>query len=260
VDASKHRWLARLGARAITIRSMQERRLSEIADQTETLFHVREIEAYNDWVFSFLHPFLGERVLEVGSGIGTYTKRIAAAGSHVVAVEPIPRYASAARTWCSTGRAAIVLGALPADVAFRPASFDSAVCLNVLEHLAEPASALSSLRAWLRPTGTILIQVPAHPVLFGSVDRALGHRRRYTAASLRRLLGESGFEMLFGPRYLYALAIPGWWLLGRVMGRSAVPASSVRLANAMVTFSRLVEDRVALPFGLTLLAGARPTR
>src|SRR5205823_9916344 len=69
-----------------------------------------------------------------------------------------------------------------------PESFDTAICLNVLEHIAAHESALGVIRDLLIPGGRLLLLVPAHRFLYGSIDREVGHERRYERDSLDRLL------------------------------------------------------------------------
>jgi SAM-dependent methyltransferase len=143
---------------------------------------------YNEWLLDRARPYLGTRVLEVGAGIGTFTPQLAE-GREVVAVEPDPALAAQPR-----GRAAgatVVEGEV-GDAP--PGPYDSAVCFNVLEHIPDHAAALTSFRERLRPGGHLLLLVPAHPFLFGPIDKAFEHERRYAKRSLGSLLRETGYE------------------------------------------------------------------
>src|SRR5205809_802920 len=68
------------------------------------------------------------------------------------------------------------------------------VCFNVLEHIDDDVSTLRRLRELLAPGGALLLLVPAHPTLFGPIDTAFGHYRRYGKQELRRKLRAAGFE------------------------------------------------------------------
>ncbi len=98
------------------------------------------------------------------------------------------------------------------------------------------------------------MQVPAHPWLYGSMDRALGHHRRYTRRGLDELLEAGGVHLARRARPLYALGIPGWWWFGRVVRTLHVPASSVQVANLLARVSRAAESVLPAPVGLTLVA------
>lgn len=230
----------------------------ENLDQTVTLLHVREIRRYNDWVFSHLAPHLGRSILEVGCGIGTYTRRLREVAERVVCVDMQPAYVASVATQFRGDRSvAALLGELGKDICFRRESFDTIVCLNVIEHVENDEAAVASMAEWLAPGGSLLVQVPAHAWLYGSIDRALGHFRRYTASQLSHLLRGSGLTLVNRPRYLFAAAVPGWWWHGKVRHVRRVPEGSVKLVNALAGVSRSVESILRLPVGITLLAAAR---
>ena len=226
--------------------------------QEVTLQHVREIRRYNDWIFSHLQPHLGGRILELGCGIGTYSTRLRPFATHLSCVDMDPGFVRQVRAlFDGDPGVAVSVGTVGGGLEFPPGSFDVAVCLNVLEHIEDDAAALRQLRSWLAPGGRIVLQVPAHPSLYGSIDEALGHWRRYTRSRLADALERSGFELEAAPRHLYVLAVPGWWWFGRVRRRRIVPATTVRVANATVVLSQALEWILPGRVGLTLVAVAR---
>jgi len=230
----------------------------ENLDQTVTLLHVREIRNYNEWVFSLLAPHLGRSVLEIGCGIGTYSRRARERVARLVCVDVQPAYArTVARQFTGDRGVAVVLGELGGGLAFRRGSFDTIVCLNVIEHIEDDGDAVAAMAGWLRPGGTLLVQVPAHRWLLGSIDDALGHYRRYSPNDLAGLLEAEGLEVVVRPRRLFAAAVPGWWWHGRVRRARRVPEGSVRAVNALAAVSRAVEAAVPAPLGITLVAAAR---
>ena len=127
--------------------------------------------------------------------------------------------------------------------------------MNVLEHIEDDRGALARLRGLLSPEGRLVLLVPAHQFLFGAMDEAIGHWRRYEKEGLESLLESSGFsiEQLF---FVNALSTPGWFLNGRLLRRGSVPGVQARLADRLVPLFRL-ERRLNLPMGLSLIALAR---
>jgi SAM-dependent methyltransferase len=237
---------------------MHRTQSSEIIEQTITLQHVGEIESYNNWVFSSIRDHIQGRVLEVGSGIGTYSTHLRPLASELTCIDMIPEYIHRVETLFHGDHAVhTMLAKLGNDLHFRPASFDTIVCLNVLEHIKEEGEALSYFRDWLAPGGKLVLQVPAHEWLFGSMDEALEHQRRYTRASAKKALLENGFELVLPPKYLYMAAAPGWWWVGKVRKSQVVPEATIRFANAVVSISRGIEAIIPAPFGLTLIAVGR---
>jgi SAM-dependent methyltransferase len=71
------------------------------------------------------------------------------------------------------------------------------VCaFEVLEHIADDEGALKEWHDYLRPSGWLLLSVPAHPEDFGAADELVGHYRRYERDSLSRCLDDAGFEVV----------------------------------------------------------------
>ena len=74
---------------------------------------------------------------------------------------------------------------------------DTAILINVLEHIDDDAAAVSHLYRILKPGGAAIIEVPAGPALFDVYDRVLLHHRRYRMSGLVELLRGAGFEIEF---------------------------------------------------------------
>ena len=71
---------------------------------------------------------------------------------------------------------------------WRSYDFDTILCINVLEHTADDAAALRRANQLLMPGGRIIIFVPAGKDLFGTLDRGIGHQRRYERDELIAML------------------------------------------------------------------------
>jgi hypothetical protein len=112
------------------------------------------------------------------------------------------------------------------------------------------------MRDALTADGKLLLLVPAGPYLYGQLDRALGHHRRYTKARLRRLVEEQGFEVVEGA-YLNVAGVPGWFVSSRLLRRDAPPRALLRLFNLLTPAFVWIESRVRVPFGLSIVIVAR---
>jgi SAM-dependent methyltransferase len=134
---------------------------------------------------------------------------------------------------------------------FRQYQLDTVVALNVIEHIADDVEALGSIRAMLQPAGRVVILVPAISALFGSLDRELGHHRRYTRKSLSRRLEDAGFhvERAF---YFNLVGLLGWWINARLRKAPRIPVEQLRFFESLVPALR-IEDRVPLPFGQSVI-------
>jgi len=142
-----------------------------------------------------------------------------------------------------------------ADVAAVDGRADLAVCQNVLEHIADDRGAVAEMASALRPGGHLSLLVPAHPRLYGPLDDAYGHHRRYTRERLRDVVRGAGLEEVA----LYSfnlLGVPGWWVSSRRGSESLSPAA-IRVYEALLPAWRPLERRLRPPWGLSLVVHAR---
>jgi SAM-dependent methyltransferase len=217
-----------------------------------------EAENYYRWVISQFAPFMGKRVIEVGAGIGTFARTLLkhVPVSELVLVEPSDNLLPLLqRQFAEDTRVEIIHGYFQ-PVAI-PAAADSIVLVNVLEHIAEDQAFLDDAHAALTPGGTLLLLVPALPQIYGSLDQAFGHHRRYTKPSLASKLQDAGFGII-RLAYVNLLGIAGWFLTGRVLRRTTLKPRYVRWYDRWVIpwLSRL-EGRWEPPCGQSLIVIAR---
>lgn len=138
------------------------------------------------------------RVLDLGCGDGRFLDRLRALGHEVVGTE-----LSEATSRRAAGIPGIDLrlGALD-ESAFPPESFHLVSAWHVLEHLPDPGLTLAQCRRWLAPGGALLIAVPNAASWQARIFRAAWfhldpprHLYQYDEAALRRILGQTGFDV-----------------------------------------------------------------
>jgi len=130
--------------------------------------------------------------------------------------------------------------------------FGSVVCLNVLEHIADDVQALARMKSLLRPGGTAVVLVPALPCIYGEMDKAMGHLRRYTVSSLRRAFVQAGLKPVCA-RYMNMAGVPAWWWRGKVRKQAKIPESATRLFDRMVPVLSAIESLLPVLFGQSVL-------
>lgn len=75
-------------------------------------------------------------------------------------------------------------------------TFDLVCAFEVLEHIAEDGDALEQWGRHVKPSGWMLLSVPAHERQYGAADELVGHYRRYGRAALTARLERAGFEVV----------------------------------------------------------------
>jgi SAM-dependent methyltransferase len=143
---------------------------------------------WKSYCSSQIHGYLGQRVLEVGAGIGATTRtlcnrpyeiwlalepdsKMAAELTRQVELETLPSYC---KIQCGT-----LEDVIPGQL------FNTILYVDVLEHIKDDFSELQRAANLLSPGGFLIVLAPAYQCLYTSFDRAIGHYRRY---SLQRLL------------------------------------------------------------------------
>ncbi len=240
-------------------------RLVEAAPDTieavgvETLLRLADVETYNDWVYRRIRPYLGERLLEVGCGIGNMSGYYADR-SLLVCLDLLPEPLTLVRR--KLGKRPnlhTLLGDICAEstiAALTRYDFDTAVMLNVLEHIEDDARALRATHRLLVPGGRLVLLLPAERYLYGTLDQALGHYRRYEPDDVRPLVEDAGYavELL---EYMNLPGILGWFLNGRLLRRRLLPRAQLAVFNVLAPLFEWMEGAIPPPRGQSLLVVCR---
>jgi len=224
-----------------------------------TLRRVEALRRYTGFLWELIRPYVGRRVLEVGSGTGVMTRYLATREA-LVATDVDPQYVELLqRTYADKPNVEVRLLdlATAGDDGLPRRSFDTVVCANVLEHIADDAAALRAMHDALVPGGRVVLIIPALRQLYGAIDKAIGHHRRYTRREITEKLCTAGFAVEH-VSYFNVLGVPAWYLNARVLRRRSVPGLQARVSDRLVPLLR-VERRLRPPFGMSLLAVGKVT-
>ena len=220
-----------------------------------TLRRMAGLQAYNKWLHDRFDAFLGRRVLEVGSGVGNQT-RYFADRERVVASDIEAHYLrELRRRFEDKAHVRVASFHFPLSDADRAdlqqERIDSIVCMNVLEHIEFDRETLTDFASVLQPGGRMVLLVPAMPALYGTLDKALLHFRRYDKAGLAQLVTDCGFEVQ-QIRFLNRLGVAGWWLNSRVLKRRVLPKGQLAAFRWLMPLLKR-EEQHPPRFGMSLL-------
>jgi SAM-dependent methyltransferase len=222
-----------------------------------TIRRLDSLKRYNRWIWDRVAPYVGQRVLEVGAGSGTMT-RFLYGRELIVATDKEAPYLDRLRN-AFRRRPGIIVERLDLDsdsaADLSRYSLDTVTCINVLEHTDDDAAALRRVRQLLLPGGRIIVFVPAGKDLFGTLDRSVGHQRRYEKEELAEKLREAGFQVE-DIGYQNQVAKLAWWLNSKVLHRQALPLAQSRIFDRLVPLLKAMEGKHPSS-GLSLIAVGR---
>lgn len=122
------------------------------------------------------------------------------------------------------------------------ALFDTALLLDVLEHVDDDDALLRDVVACVRPGGRVVVTVPAWPQLFSDHDRMLLHRRRYHPVNARALLGRAGLTIERAGGVFFSLLAPR--AVSRLLEGAGVDRSPRGLGAAPTGLAREAMQRI----------------
>jgi len=226
----------------------------------ETLELFSEAGQFNGWMFERIEGYCRGAILEIGSGIGNMSAYLVDHFEDVTLSDMQPEYCRRLRR--NFGDRSSLRNIFSVDLAavdFERAypqllgQFDTVVALNVVEHIEEHERAIRNAHRLLRTGGRLVILVPAYPWLYNSLDKELGHYRRYTKKSLGQLLSGDGLRVQ-EMEFFNAAAIGGWWMAGSVLRMDKIKKGPLNLYNSLVWMMRLIDKLLGKRIGLSVIA------
>jgi len=203
---------------------------------------------FTDWMYSEIKPFLAGSILEVGSGIGTYSKKIAKdfTCNQKVFSDFDHEYVGILKNKFEQNETVSVIHldlTKPENSSIKENSFDSIFALNVLEHIEDDISAIENIYEFLRPNGTFVMLVPAHKFLYNCMDEAAGHHRRYSKKIVLEKIKKTNFKLkkLY---YFNFLSIFGWYINGSLSKKSVANENALGLFNKIVPLAKFLEKYI----------------
>jgi glycosyltransferase involved in cell wall biosynthesis len=212
---------------------------------------------YLSWLARVLRPYLGDTILELGAGIGNLAGRLMGRRLHYAATEKDPLYLhSLNNRFLRTPNVSVrkLDPERPEDFAEAGGPFDTVLCVNVLEYAADPGALIESAKRVLKTGGSLVLLAPQGPGLYGSLDRTLGHLRRFSKSELSTMLEKRGFKVQHMVN-LNKISTPAWWFYGKLLHRSRLSKVMLKMFDKTVWIWRRIDG--LLPWrGLSLVVVA----
>lgn len=213
------------------------------------LVQMASAQRFNRWMAEVIAPYVRGCVLEIGAGIGNLTQFLFRPGDCYVAAEldDVHLRHLRARLGAAAGLTIARCDLLePADLRPYRDSMDTVVCLNVLEHICDDVYALRNIGSCLKCGGRAIILVPQGWRAYGSLDRVLGHERRYLKSELQSRILSAGLHLERIIEFNRA-TYPGWFLNSRILKRTTLSDVQLRIFNLLVPLWRRIDRLLPWP-------------
>jgi SAM-dependent methyltransferase len=214
-----------------------------------------EARNYQRWVFDAVRPFLGRRVLEVGSGIGNMSQWLPA-DELLVLTETEPQLVQILRE-----RVPSYFGPLAANVrihelqlgagdpresAIDGYALDTIASFNVLEHIQDDRAVIAHLLGLLRASPAAVRRlvsfVPAQAWALSELDRYYGHFRRYSRSGITEMSRDLAPEARLTVTPFNALGLAGWVWSTMILRQTRIDKRSVKAYDAICPYTRGADD------------------
>ncbi|MBM3760353.1 MAG: glycosyltransferase [Acidobacteria bacterium] len=213
--------------------------------------------AYLNWLVSIVRPHLGDRVIELGAGLGSLSGMLMGKRLRYLAAETDPLSLHSLRNrFLRTPNVEVRDLGAEDERGFSDLddSFDTALLLKTLEYAEDPAKSLRRMAVCLRQGGNLVISVPQGNRL-NSLDRGMGYKHRFTKQSLVSMVEQNEF-VVEQTRELNKVGKLAWAVFGGLLGSEKINKLNLKLFDKTVWLTKLFDS--ILPWsGLNLIVVAR---
>lgn len=213
---------------------------------------------FNNWLYAEIRPYFKGKILEIGSGLGTFSGKIIQDfdRNEIFLSDINPQYLKSLRQqFFASPNIKIEKLDLASQNDFKKikVKFETISVINVLEHIQDDIQALQNLSLCLNKNGKLILLVPAYKLLFNCIDKNIGHLRRYEKQDIINLVSKTDFQLikLF---YFNAFSILGWYLNGNIFKKSVISKNVIIFFDKMVPALKIVEKYVfRKSFGISMI-------
>lgn len=212
---------------------------------------------FNKWMYDTIRPYNTGKILEIGSGVGNISQFFVRDNADITVSDIRENYRHILQQKFSLPDDKVIdIDIAHPDFANEYPTligvFDSVFCLNVVEHIENDALAAKNLALLLKKGGHLTVLVPAYQSLYNGFDKTLEHYRRYTKATLNKIMAPNGaVQHTF---YFNFVGIFGWWVSGKLFGNKSIPEGEMKLYNTLVPAIKLIDKLTFKKMGLSVIS------
>jgi glycosyltransferase involved in cell wall biosynthesis len=235
----------------------------QIVDEpnTEDTYRMAESISYNKEIFNNIKDHCGQKVLEIGGHIGSFTYLLKNKHEVTTVDSDDTSIAILSNRFQNALNVEVVKWDVTKDIpdTIRHEQFNTIAAINILDHIKDDSALLKKFYLILPAGGNVVLMTTNHRSLYSKLDRMLEHHRRYNKQELAQKLKDAGFEI--EKLYTYNLVgYFGWLLFAKIFKRTALPQQT-RFFDLFAKFYLPLERRLFTPpVGLSLIAVARKNK
>lgn len=210
---------------------------------------------YFKWQFEQFQPYLGNRVADIGCGLGNLSGFMIDKETYIGVDIDTELVAKVKTVYAHNKNMEYLVGNIMNEnivTILKEKAIDTVICINVLEHIKEDDKALENMLAILPSGGFLCLIVPAGPWNYGTLDKIDNHFRRYNKTLLTEKLAIFPVQIL-KLYYFNMLGALGWFLKGKVLRQKAQTDDNYYLMNLLLPLIRFGERCLRPSIGLSLI-------
>ncbi len=208
---------------------------------------------YNQWTFELFREYIQGDVLEVGCGVGSFTKLIDDHGKFdslysidisKSAIEFIQKkeFKNKIKIECI-------------DLINTEGSYDFILCMNVMEHVEDDRNFFRKILSLLKKDGVLFLLVPSHKFLYSNFDKAAGHFKRYSKKEMNSLELPADIKMI-DQYYFNLIGALGYWAVYKALKSGNINDTEGEIGmfdKYIVPISKTILP-LKVPFGISLIS------
>jgi len=215
---------------------------------SKILARLRRANRFNAWMADMIRPYIGQNVLEIGSGVGNLTDKLIPRKTYY-ATDINPLYLHTINNLKEDkpylSAAYLDLNDI-ADFRDQNKYFDTVICLNVIEHLDDDFQAMKNISGLIEKDGKAIVLVPRGQWLYGTLDEVLGHKRRYSVDVLKKLADEADLRVHKIVSFNRISSIP-WFVNGKILKRRAFGYFQILVLNLLTPIFKRIDKYLPVP-------------
>jgi 2-polyprenyl-3-methyl-5-hydroxy-6-metoxy-1,4-benzoquinol methylase len=222
-----------------------------------TLEILTEAKNYNRWIADNFYPYIKAPLLEFGAGIGNISELLRSY-TPLCLTDTDPRMLAHLENKFSHSNDVSVnfLDITQPPPEHLVGGFQTVIGINVLEHIEDDEKTLFHLGNVLKPSGRLLLLVPAKRWAYTELDRQLGHFRRYEKEELAEKLAKASFriEKLY---FFNIIGLMSWIIRDKIQRSGGLRPFQISSFDTIVPILKRIESKISMPVGISLIAIAQ---